>query len=96
MRRLRVLVTATGSPGGLNPASVGAPSVPWAQIEAAIGAGSLPHPAIGNGTPGAATSLVSAGGVVDQTSTWRFSYRNLTALPAGSYSGQVIYTAALP
>lgn len=88
--------SATGSSGGLTPSSVGAPAVPWTQIVAASGGGSLPHPAIGNGTAGAASSLVSTGGVVDQTSTWSFSYRNLTALPAGTYSGQVIYTAALP
>ena len=88
--------SAAGSVGGLTPSSTGAPAVPWTQIVAASGAGSLPHPAIGNGTAGVASSLVASGGVVDQSSTWSFSYRNTTALPAGTYSGQVIYTAALP
>ena len=88
--------SATGSMGGLTPSSTGAPTVPWAQIVAASGAGSLPHPAIGNGSAGAASSLMASGGVVDQSSTWSFSYRNTTALPAGTYSGQITYTAALP
>ena len=88
--------SATGSNGGLTPSGSGAPAVPWTQIVAASGGGSLPHPAIGNGAPGTATTLLAAGGVVDQSSTWSFSYRNQAALPAGTYSGQVIYTAALP
>ncbi len=88
--------SATGTPGGLNPSGGGAPTVPWTQIVAVSGGGSLPHPAIGNGTAGTASSLVASGGVVDQSSSWSFSYRNNSVLPAGTYSGQVIYTAALP
>ena len=88
--------SAAGSTGGLTPASGAASAVPWTEIVAASSGGSLPHPAIGNGGAGSASTLVASGGVVDQSSTWSFSYRNTTVMAAGVYSGQVVYTAALP
>lgn len=87
-----VSLTARGSAGGL---TNGAQSIPWSQIMAAAG-GSLPHPAIGDGVAGAASTLVASAGVLDRSSTWSFSYRNSNTLPAGNYGGQVTYTAALP
>lgn len=90
--------SAAGSAGGL--AGPGTSTVPWTQIVAAAGSvsgsGTLPHPAIGSGTAGAATTLVAAGGIVDQSATWSFNYKNETPMAAGTYSGQVIYTATLP
>jgi hypothetical protein len=88
--------SAAGSTGGLTATSGAAGAVPWTEIVAASSGGSLPHPTIGNGGAGIASTLVASGGVVDQSSTWSFSYRNNTALAAGVYSGQVVYTAALP
>ena len=87
-----VSFTATGSAGGL---TSGAQSIPWSQI-APLSGGALPHPAIGSGTAGVATTLTASGGVVDKSATWNFSYSNSSPLAAGNYNGRVFYTAALP
>lgn len=87
-----VSLTATGTAGGL---SNGTQSVPWSQITPSAG-GTLPHPAIGDGAAGVATTLAATGGVVDKTATWTFNYANTLPLASGSYAGQVTYTAALP
>ncbi len=87
-----VSLTASGSLGGL---TNGVQSIPWSQIVPVAG-GTLPHPAIGDGTAGVASNLAASGGVVDRSSTWTFSYRNTAPLAAGNYGGQVTYTASLP
>ncbi len=84
-----VSFTAVGSGTGL---SNGTQVIPWSQIVSVASGGSLPHPAIG----GAASALTAAANIVDQTSTWNFSYSNSTAMASGQYNGQVTYTAALP
>lgn len=87
-----VSLTARGTAGGL---SDGVQSIPWSQIVASA-SGNLPHPAIGDGVPGGATNLLAAGGVVDRSATWNFSYSNAQTKSAGAYNGRVIYTAVLP
>ena len=87
-----VSFTATGSAGGL---TSGAQSIPWSQIVAVSG-GALPHPAIGTGAAGVASTLTGTAGVVDKSATWNFSYSNSAPLAAGNYNGRVFYTAALP
>jgi hypothetical protein len=88
-----VTLTANGTAGGL---SSGAQSIPWSQIFATSSSGTLPHPAIGDGTAGAGTMLVAAAGIVDRTSNWSFSYSNNVSRAAGTYRGQVTYTATTP
>jgi hypothetical protein len=86
--------TASGTAGGL---TNGVQTVPWSDITpTSSNVAGLPHPAIGNGVPGAVTSLAATANVVNQSANWTFSYSNLTAIAAGSYNGQVTYTAALP
>jgi hypothetical protein len=84
---------ASGTNGGL---ASGANRIPWTRILPSASGGSLAHPAIGNGAPGAVTSLVAAGGLVDQSATYTFSYTNATPVPPGTYNGRVTYTASLP
>lgn len=88
-----VSFTANGTSGGL---TNGTQTIPWSQISPVVSGGSLPHPAIGNGVAGTTSTLTAAAGVVDQTSTWNFNYLNANAMAAGTYNGQIIYTAALP
>ena len=89
-----VSLSAAGSAGGLT--GPGTSTVPWTQIVPTSSAGTLPHPAIGTGAAGTSSTLAATGGVVDQSATWTFTYKNEIALAAGTYSGQVIYTASLP
>jgi hypothetical protein len=86
--------TASGTAGGL---TNGVQTVPWSQITpTSSNAAGLPHPAIGNGVAGAVTNLSATANVVNQSANWTFSYNNTTAMAAGTYNGQITYTAALP
>ena len=90
-----VSLTANGTAGGL---TNGAQTIPWTQVVAtSSNAAGLPHPAIGNGVAGAVSTLTApASGVVSQTANWTFDYSNSSVVAAGTYNGQVVYTAALP
>ncbi len=88
-----VTLTANGVTGGL---TNGAQTVPWTQITGTSSNAGLPNPAIGNGVAGAASVLAAAAGVVNQSATWSFNYANTNPVAAGTYNGQVTYTAALP
>ena len=81
--------SAAGSGTGLT--NTGLATIPWSQITGTGSAG-LPHPTIG----GAATVLPATLGIVNQTTTFTFSYANATQMAAGNYNGTVTYTAALP
>jgi hypothetical protein len=84
---------ASGVLGGL---AKGVRRIPWTQIVAATSGGSLPHPVIGNGAAGAVSTLGAVAGVVNQTSTWTFTYSNSNPVEFGTYNGRVTYTAAVP
>jgi hypothetical protein len=90
-----VSLTANGTSGGL---TNGTQTIPWTQIAStSSNAAGLPHPAIGNGVAGAISTLTApASGVVSQSATWTFDYTNSSVVAAGTYNGQVVYTAALP
>jgi hypothetical protein len=84
---------ASGTNGGL---ASGANRIAWTQIVPSVSGGSLPHPPIGNGAPGAVTTLVASAGIVDQSATYTFAYSNSVSVPTGTYNGRVTYTASLP
>ena len=88
-----VSFTARGPAGGL---ANGVQRIAWSQILPTASAGSLPHPAIGNGVAGAPATLLAVNGVVDQSATYNFIYANTGPVASGTYNGQVTYTAALP
>ena len=90
-----VSLTALGATGGLANAAAGT-SIAWSAISGTSSSASLPHPAIGNGVAGTASSLTAVAGIVNQTANWTFSYANAATVAAGDYTGQVTYTAALP
>ena len=81
--------------GVLNGLAKGTRRIPWTQI-VPTATGTLPHPVIGNGVAGPASTLAAVNGVVNQTATYRFSYSNSTPMEFGTYNGQVTYTASLP
>lgn len=90
-----VSLTALGATGGLSNVAAGS-SIAWSAITGTSSSASLPHPAIGDGAAGAASTLTATAGIVNQTATWTFSYANAATVAAGDYTGQVTYTAALP
>jgi hypothetical protein len=81
--------SAAGSLGGL---ISGARSIAWSRITP-VTAGALTHPTI-DAAP--ATLAASAAGVVNQAATWTFNYGHQDTVGAGTYNGQVTYTATLP
>ena len=82
--------SAAGSGTGLT--GVGLPVVPWTQIAPVATGGTLVHPVIN----ALAIALPAVGGVVNQNTVYTFNYTNTATLPAGTYNGQVTYTAVMP
>ena len=90
-----VSLNARGTSGGL--ANGSGQTIAWTQVTSSSSNASLPHPVIGNGVNGATSTLAATLGVVNQTATWTFGFSNsLGTIAAGTYTGQVVYTAALP
>jgi hypothetical protein len=89
--------TAAGTLNGLTHTTIPAQTVPWTQVTpTSSNSAGLPHPAIGNGVAGAATSLPATANIVNQSANWSFAYNNSSAIGSGTYNGQIVYTAALP
>jgi len=82
-----VTLAATG-PANL---TSGGNNIPWTQISTAITGGAT-HPTIN----GASATFTAASGVVNVNGTWIYSYLNATTPAAGTYTGQVTYTATTP
>ena len=80
---------ALGSGTGLT--NAGWPISPWTQIVPTATGGTLIHPVIG----AAPTSLTAAAGVVNSSTVYSFNYSNSSVVAAGTYDGQVIYTASV-
>ena len=85
----QVVLTAT------NPANLtsGTDTIPFTQFAGTSSANTLPHPALGGGT---ANVTLTSGKVTDRSATWTFTYANTVAAAAGTYDGQVTYTASAP
>lgn len=74
-------------------------TIPMSEITVASSSTALPAPAIpnaGTGAPVNVTPTAFGALVTLQTATWTFSYANLTPRPAGTYLGQVVFTASSP
>jgi hypothetical protein len=82
-----VSLAATG-PANL---TSGSNTIPWTQISTAITGGAT-HPTIN----GANATFTAASGVVNINGTWVYSYVNSVTPAAGTYTGQVLYTATTP
>lgn len=94
-----VTVRVIGNAGNVTLAAVsGAPNlvsgtdtIPWTQIGTTI-AGGATHPTIN----GANATFTAASGVVNVNGSWTYSYLNTITPAAGTYTGQVTYTATTP
>lgn len=94
-----VTVRVIGNAGAMTLAAVsGAPNLvsgtdtlPWSQILTAVTGGAT-HPTIN----GASVAYPATAGVVNVNGTWTYTYANTTTPAAGTYIGQVTYTASAP
>lgn len=82
----QVTITAT------NPATLdnGADTIPFSEMSVVSDNANLPAPGFSGGT----SQPLLAGRVTNQTALWTYSYGNLTAPAAGTYTGRVTYTAS--
>lgn len=77
----------------------GANTIPLSEITIATSDSNLPAPLIPNTGTGASVNVVStafAGLVTQRTANWTLSYANLASRTAGTYTGQVTFTASSP
>jgi len=77
----------------------GANTIPLSEITNATSDSNLPAPLIPNTGTGAAVNVVAtafAGLVTQRTANWTLSYANLASRRAGTYTGQVTFTASSP
>ena len=79
---------AVGTAGGL---TNGTQTIPWTEIAPTATGGTLIHPAIS----GATSSLAATAGVVNSSTVYSFNYSNTSVVAAGTYNGQVVYTASV-
>jgi hypothetical protein len=81
------------------PLSSGSNTIALSEITIASSDSNLPAPLIPNTGTGAGVNVVPtafAGLVTQRTANWTFSYANLSSRPAGTYAGQVTFTASSP
>lgn len=81
------------------PLANGANTIPLSEITIASSDANLPAPQIPNTGTGTAVNVVGttfANLVTQRTATWTFSYANLASRTAGTYTGQVTFTASSP
>jgi hypothetical protein len=88
-------LTSTTTTAGLSNGA--GDTIAWTTITA-TGTGGIAHPnPVNNGTStSSAIAATSGTKVTDRTGTWTFSYSNAAVVPAGTYNGQVTYTASMP
>ena len=79
---------AVGTVGGL---TNGVQTIPWTEIVPTATGGTLIHPAIS----GATSALAATAGVVNSSTVYSFNYSNTNVVAAGTYLGQVVYTASV-
>jgi hypothetical protein len=72
----------------------GGNTIPWTTLTASSPTGAITAPPFNSGS----TVLTPSGGVVNQSGSWRYTWTNPanTVYPAGTYTGTVTYTAAMP
>ncbi|MEJ2059764.1 MAG: hypothetical protein P8Y64_04680 [Gammaproteobacteria bacterium] len=72
-------------------------NISWSDITATSSDSNLPTPTLSNaGGTAVQPTLNGASSVTTRTATWTYSYANNSVVPAGTYTGQVTYTAATP
>lgn len=85
----QIAIGASGFGSGL---VSGADVIPWSEILATSSSTDFAAPAVG----ASANPTLSGGKVTNRTAVWNFAYSNTAVAAAGTYTGQVTYTATMP
>ncbi len=100
-----VAVTLKGNGGAINltadttgtSLTSGVDIIPFTQINSITSSGTITAPTlVENGVSAAVAVPVSLGRVTDRSATWSYTYANTAIVGAGTYDGQVKYTATMP
>ncbi|MBW8366859.1 MAG: hypothetical protein K0M70_03250 [Arenimonas sp.] len=100
-----VAVTLKGNGGAINltadttgtSLTSGSDIIPFTQINSTTASGTITAPTlVQNGVSAAVAVPVSSGRVTDRSATWSYTYANTAIVGAGTYDGQVRYTATMP
>jgi len=89
-------IDLTATTGGA--LSNGSSSISWSEILTSTSDAGLGVPVIPDGGTGAATTIAVNSGtqIVNRNADWTFGYSNTDVVGAGTYTGQVTFTAAAP
>lgn len=90
-------INITADTTGTSLTNASAEVIPFTQINSSTASGTITAPTlVQNGVSAAVAVPVSAGRVTDRTATWTYTYANNAVVGAGTYDGQVRYTATMP
>jgi hypothetical protein len=80
-----------------DPLNSGADAIPFSAITTNLDAGTINAPVLADGASAPVVVPVSSGTrVTNRTATWSYDYANTAVVGAGTYAGQVVYTATMP
>lgn len=96
----KVTVRVAGNNGDITLAATagatllsGTDTIPWTQITVTPAGGAPAHPAVNGGN----VTLTATNKVVNiAAGDWTYAYANASVVAAGTYTGQVTYTATVP
>lgn len=86
-----------GANTAADPLNSGADTIPFNSISTNLDSGSIAAPALVDGASApVAIATTSGSRVTSRTAVWSYAFANDAVYGAGTYAGQVIYTATMP
>lgn len=80
-----------------DPLNSGADTIPFSAISTTLDAGTINAPVLTDGASAPVAVAVTSGTrVTSRTATWSYEFNNAAVYGAGTYAGQVVYTATMP
>lgn len=80
-----------------DPLNSGADTIPFSAISTNLDSGTIAAPVLADGASAPVVVPVSAGTrVTNRTAVWSYAFNNAAVYGAGTYAGQVVYTATMP
>lgn len=88
--QITITETNGGGAGGLGPGG----AISLAEITVTSDNGALDTPVLSDSNSNTSTPTLNGGNVTSRTATWTYAYNNTSTPADGSYTAQIIYTAA--
>lgn len=80
-----------------DPLNSGADTIPFSAITTTLDAGTINAPTLVDGASAPVAVAVTSGTrVTNRSATWSYEFDNAAVYGAGTYAGQVVYTATMP